>query len=176
VKRATYQLIFSDIVQMMRRALDGDSANGRGKRTVDGVDLSIMEGFNFNNSCALHNTCLFPFSTSVNRAAGEAEISLPAYQPALSIKAPAGATHYRLVGTAAELDFGARQMNKVVLRTDHLSLADAVAEGISLSFSLTTGSIHPIVVSLGIEFYQSAGGRLYLLKQGCAHAIVKVEG
>ncbi|MCO6175858.1 hypothetical protein NHF50_12470, partial [Flavobacterium sp. NRK F10] len=49
---------------------------------------------------------------------------------------------------------------------------------INLSNAVTANSTHPLVLALGIEFYQEINGQMYPLKNGAFNplSIVKVDG
>jgi hypothetical protein len=167
--------LFPRLLKLMKFALNEDVTNLRGLRTVIDGDLSIAEGFNFNDRSPLGSMFYVPFTTSVDRVTGELEVTLPVYIPVDTIVAPPNATHYKIVATGAELNFTDYTVTKDIQSTGFLSYDSTASTLATLTCALPANSTHPLALSLGIEFYMQVGATKYPLKDGSAHAIVKLD-
>jgi hypothetical protein len=75
VAKATHQMLFSEILRVTSRTLDGDMIHGRGERSVTGADLNMLEGFNFNIGCRLENVCMFQCTQGGNVISYDGRVS-----------------------------------------------------------------------------------------------------
>ena len=91
------------------------------------------------------------------------------------IIAPNGATHYRVVATGAELNFTDYLETHDKQQTGYLLLDSTPTSATALTCTLPVNSTHPLMLGLGIEFFMDSGGTKYPLKDGSAHAIVKLD-
>lgn len=167
--------LFTRTQALMREAMSFDTSHGRGLKTVADGKPTLLEGFNFNTNSRLESLMFVEFTTTIDRVTGEVEVSLPAYVAEDVIVAPQGATHYRIVATAAELNFTdfAQQHNKQ--ETGYLPLDNQATAASTLTCIVPENSTHPLAVSIGIEFFIDDNGTKYPLKDGSAHAVVKVD-
>jgi hypothetical protein len=141
---------------------------------VDG-QLSLAEGFNFNGNTPLDSMFYVPFTTTIDRVTGEIEVTLPVYIPVDSIIAPVNATHYRIIATGAELNFTDYSETHDKQQTDYVELNSTATALTTLTCALPANSTKPLALALGIEFYMESGAQKYPLKDGSAHAIVKLD-
>ena len=166
---------FTRTQSIMKEAMRADNTNPRGQKTVTDGNLAVVQGFDFNKSNPLENLCFIPYTTTVNRVAGELEVTLPVYIPTDTLIAPSNATHYRIVVTGAELNFS--NLAKVVDKqmTSYLVLDSTPTALSTLTCAMPANSTHPMVISLGVEYFLEDDGTKYPLKDGSSHAIVKVD-
>ena len=144
-----------------------DAQNPRGYRKAVFGDLSKLKGFEFNAI----NPFRLAFSEkpipAVNRVTGQISIQVPDYTPAIALKYPLEATHYRFVFAAAALDFHNGLYVKDVLLGDKQLLDELPVAGYSETLQLPANSSDPVFIVMGIEFFQkSEDGLLSLLTNG----------
>lgn len=82
-----------------------DSVSPRGERNLTEADTTMLQGFDFNNDAKLQATIFASFDATINRVTGAAAIAIPPFVPVNEVVAPSGATHYKIVSMAAEIDF-----------------------------------------------------------------------
>ena len=154
-----------------------DLVNGRGLRTVSAGNLSLLEGFEFNDNAPFTTSFSAGFTTSIDRATGDMTVSIPSFSPLSKVAIPLGASHFKITSAAGEIDFD----NEVYIVDSKESAylpwnANATA-AINLVNSVTANSTHPLFLLLGIEFSQEVNGNYYSLNNGAfkAMSIVKVD-
>lgn len=167
--------IFTRSLKFMKQALNFDTTNVRGKRNVVDGQLSVMEGFNFNAGSPLDSILFVPYTATITRTSGEIEVVLPAYIPVDSMIAPVNATHFRIIATGAELNFTDYQEVHDKQQTVDLALNSTATTPVTLTCTLPANSTQPLVLALGIEFLMESGATKYPLKDGSAHAIIKLD-
>ena len=102
-------------------------------------------------------------------------ISIPPFIPGNMIKAPAGATHYRLISGGSEVDFATGEFISNIAATEQLPLDHALTDALTLESLVSPGSTRPLFLVFGIEFYQLVNGQQYTLNNGTFNGLVVVQ-
>lgn len=152
-----------------------DAVNRRGKRDVHEGDLSLLKGFEFNIASPLSRTLFSLPVFSIDRAQGTAGITIPAMIPANRIAWPEGATHCRISSSAVELDFTANNFVLSSFLSDPIEKDAGNVDELAIPHNVTPQSQLPIVLTLGVEFYQLMNGEQYPLKNGSFNSLSLVE-
>jgi len=119
-----------------------------------------------------------PYTTAIDRVAGELEVNLASFIPANMIASPGGTTHFKIISGAAEVDFEGETFVVATSETAILPWNATATAVINQVNSVTANSTHPLFLALGVEFYQEINGEMYPLKNGAFNplSIVKVDG
>lgn len=157
--------------KLFNAVIKTDELSLRGQRNVANGDLSLLRGFDFNDDGKLTHTFFAPYTADVDRAAGTVTIDVPAFVPTDMIAYPEGATHFRLVVSAAEVDFAENAYNVASLDTDELVLSALPIQPINLVLNMSQANTDPLFVILGIEFTQLVNGQMYTLNNGAYNAL-----
>ncbi len=177
----------SRMTGIMKRIVRNGAGN-RGERDLNISDhLDLIKGFEFNFEDAFSSRFYYLAAwpeISVDR--NSVTWSLPGFSPDALIKAPDGASHFKLVLAAGyvsnfEYHFTDEKYQPVDGTLDGTSgnvysaafpLNAPVASPIDLSVVLMTGATIPadisVFVGIGIVFYQEINSQLYELAQGQA--------
>lgn len=163
--------------QAMMKCLKADHANLRGERTVGDGDLQQLLGFDFNARGRLSSTLLTPFSASVTRSTGAADISIPPFVPAVALKCPQGATHYQIEAGGAEVGFASDTSSTHTAVSGYLPIGNVQTAALSLSVNVAANSTLPLFQVMAVRFYQEVNGVKYALNNGGfdAMSIVNVD-
>ncbi|MBT1689163.1 hypothetical protein [Dawidia soli] len=156
---------------LLNAVLKTDQVSLRGQRNVANGDLNLLRGFDFNDEGKLTHTFFAPYAADVDRVTGTVTIDVPAFVPTDMIAYPDGATHFRLVAAAAEVDFAENAYNVQALETDELVLGALPAAPVNLALTMSPGNTDPLFVVLGIEFAQLVNGQMYTLNNGAYNAL-----
>lgn len=97
---------------------------------------------------------------------GETIFTFPEYNALDLIISPQGATNYRFVASATEIDFLNSTYNTKTTYSDHFIYDENVVPTFSLQNDLTPNSTNTIALAIGIEFFQEVNSVLYPLKNG----------
>ena len=149
------------VIRMMKlllQVIKGDTTSSRGKRNIPSGNLALLSGFNFNANALFPEVFTAPESDTVDRVAGTVTVSIPSFIPLNKIKAPASATHFKLVTAAGEIDFDNQVDNVDSIETATLPLDASPTVAINNVLSLTAGTTLPIVVIVGVLFYELVNG------------------
>ncbi|ANE51568.1 hypothetical protein [Flavisolibacter tropicus] len=177
LKNAKGKRVTSRLLKEMMKVVKADTVNPRGLRNVVDGELGFLQGFEFNNSADLKTTLAALYTTSINRATGLMTVNIPALVPTETIKAPEGATHYRVVCGGAEIDFKAETYTADFEESPYLPWTATTAAALSLTANVTPASELPLFLVMGLQFFQEVNGTYYALKTGEFNAlsIVKVD-
>ncbi len=145
-----------------------DTISIRGKRNVGTGIMAptakdLIKGFDFNEAAPLHQILKKPYT--INTATGE--ISIPGLKPRQDLDYPKGATHAKITGGWARIDFAATPGKGELILTNQVTLPlNAVLNNVTLTpVSLPNGTGKDIFV-LQIVFLQEVNGLEYALKNG----------
>ena len=167
----------------------------RGQRSIPlSGNKTVLEGFDFNERLNFSSIFNAPFTVAPNTARNQSVITVANFIPKDLVKAPAGATYFRLVSSLAVVsDYSYNAVTGRYEPTDPtLNMINVVVNGAmtainsatAVTFTLTAvlpGTPAPtmtatvsVVQCLGIEFYQRLGTVDYLLSQDNCLTVVKV--
>jgi hypothetical protein len=177
MQNAKDRRVVSRLTTEMLKVLQVDATNIRGERNVSGGDLGMLQGFEFNVNAPLGTTFYAPFTATVNRLAGTAIVNLPAFLPSNLVAAPSGATHFKIVSAAAEVDFAEGTFVSDTKESEVLPWDPTLTPVINLSNAVVSNGTNPVFLLLGIQFYQEVNSVQYALKNGAFNSlqIVKVD-
>ena len=165
----------SRLTKDMLVAVQADTENVRGERTITKGDITLLSGFEFNKDAKLGNTLFMPYNAAVDRVAGELKVTIPAFIPANTIAAPSGATHAIICLGGAEVDFDAEIFVANAQKSAAVALTAAEQAELVLTSNVTANSDKPLFIAFGVEFYQEVNGEKYPLKSGSYNALALVS-
>jgi hypothetical protein len=175
LKDAKHGRAVSRLLKVLSQVIKSDTVNRRGERSVAKGDMTLLKGFEFNANAVLSTTLYVAPSTVIDRTTGTLTINIPAFIPSSSIIAPQGATHFKLVSAGAAIDFD----ENTVIATRNVSSAykwDETPTGvITLVNTVPAGTILPLFLFLGIQFFQEINGVQYSLLTGSSTALSLIE-
>jgi hypothetical protein len=167
----------SRLTKRMITVLQTDTVSARGSRTVDLGDAGLLEGFEFNIQGALSTSFFAAFESELNRVTGALTISIAPFVPNVMIKAPQGATHFKLVSAGVSANFEGAVTNTMTSSSVILPWDETPTVLIEHTNTVTADTTDSLFLVLGLEFYQEINGDMYPLKNGAYNAlsIVKAE-
>lgn len=174
------------LTAIMKQINLNDTTNARGERSIEiSANQSVLAGLNFNENLSLSGIFNAPYSLSNTVARDSATFTIPAFNPANLISAPAGATHFRLVnaitvssdwqynsstGNYEPTDATLNELSNIQY-SGYLDL-NAVTALTTVTTTLPGSPSMTATVSvlncIGIEFYQQVGSNYYLFASGNA--------
>lgn len=159
------------LTKMFLQVVKTDPVNRRGKREVVEGDFSLLKGFEFNIASPLDRTLYAVPTLTFNRDQGSATITIPPIVPAHAIVWPEGATHCVVISSAVELDFTTNDYGHSSFRSDAIEKDSGDVAELVIQHTVTPQSGLPIVLTLGVEFYQLMNGEHYPLKNGAFNSL-----
>ncbi len=178
LQNASDDRMVSRLHKEMMRVVKADSTSSRGLRNVLDGELELLQGFEFNEGGKLGQTLFAPYTTTIDRAAGTLQVSIPSFVSLNQIGAPREATHYQLTGGGGAINFESEVFDVETSTSAILPLESAASAALNLSFGVAANSTDPLFLLLGLSFYQEVNGSHYSLKNGAfsALAVLKVDG
>ena len=167
----------SRLTQRMVKVIQADQVSERGLRNVIDGEAELLFGFEFNIRGKLGTSLYAPYDGGINRMTGDVTVDLATFVPANMIAAPSGTTHFKIISAGAEVDFEAETYVVATSETAIMPWDGTATAAISHANAVTPGSTKPILLALGVEFYQEVNGAMYPLKNGAFNplALVKVD-
>lgn len=165
-KNAKDSRLTSRLTKVMHMCLKEDIISPRGQRNVFQGNQLLLKGFDFNAGGIWAKSVLIQYESSIDRVSGETIITFPDYNPLDLIIAPQGATHYRFISSATELDFLNKEYLTKTSYSDQLPYNEDTVPMFTLENTVTPNSTNTIAVAIAIEFFQEVNTILYPLKNG----------
>jgi len=162
----------------MMKVLKADTTSLRGQRNVIDGEAELLQGFEFNINSSLESCLLVPYTINIDRPSGVVTVQVSGFDPRVSIVAPQGATHARIVVASALVDFQAETHVSDVNGGQDMPITGGIVQPLGMNLSFTQNSAAPVFVALGIQFSQQVNNNLYSLKNGAYNAlqVVAVNG
>lgn len=156
----------------MFKMMKADATSARGERKVKNESFILLQDFNFNESAALNNTLFVQAVPTVDRVSGLVSVSIPGIRPDVHLAKPKGATHFQLTMGAAliNLDDPSEATVLVTTPSPYLSI-NTISAPIELLNSLPADAKGPILLILGVTFYQEVNSTYYSMNNGGFNAL-----
>jgi hypothetical protein len=156
--------------------LKSDTMRRNDERRIYLGNMGLLKGFQWNSEQTLDNMLRTRKTVAMDRENGVMEVLMDSFVPTKGLDYPAGATHFEVIGSGAAIDF-----DKGVYEWDYVSDGVRPINGkgsgvITISCKVGAGSTRPLLLGVGVVFYQEVNGIMNMLKGGGAFGIVGVEG
>ena len=177
ISKSADKRVASRLSKQMLEVIHADSTNLRGERTVVDGDLTLLDGFEFNNAIRLEAVVGTPYAVAFVRADGECSVTISEFVPNQDIGQVDGATHFRFVLGTAVLDFENGTYEVDVAESGDLAYDAITQTNLVVETNVTANSTLPVFVVFGVEYYQEVNGQMYLLnnKESNPLAMVMVD-
>lgn len=175
--RAADKRVTARIMREMVKIVKSDSTNIRGERVAVNGNFQILQGFEFNTNGRLAATMYAPFTSSIDRASGVAEVQVPGFVPQNSFSAPLGATHMRLISAGSAVNFTDGTFTLRTSESGMIVIGPQSEAALTLTNNLPAGSTDKLFLLLGVEFFQEVNGAMYPLKNGAYNclSLIKID-
>lgn len=142
----------------MMRVIKSDVISTAGNGNVRDGNYKLLIGFNFNINSRLRAAFNVNYTTEINRETGDLIINIPSFNPATNMKAPAGATHYKISSAGIAVDFVSLKKPKAAFFTSPLLPIDGNnTVALTISNNVSVGAQDRVFLTLGIQFFKVAG-------------------
>lgn len=166
IAKAADNRLTSRITKAMVKILQTDPTSDYGYRKVENGDPSTLAQFEFNVQAPLATIFEPAIQIAINRAAGQAVINLPEYNPARNIIAPDGATHYSIFAAVAAINFAEDTVQAIRQSTANLVYQNTEVAPAALTLTFAAASPYPVFILMGIEFLKFVNGKSYEMSKG----------
>ncbi len=170
-----------------------DQTEARGYRAIlISQERQYLTGFAFDKNVSLEGVFTAPYTLSNTVPRDSATLTVPAFNPANLINAPAGATHFRLIvalacvsdfayndqtGTYEPIDATNNELSNVAY-SGYLDLSADIATSTVVTATLpgspTLTADASVLFCIGIEFFQQVGSNYYLFNSGNALKVADI--
>jgi hypothetical protein len=162
----------SRITSAVTKAIKADPAASPKERRLAHGDLRYLVDLNFNVETPLKKILTAHYSTIKGP---QARTTTFTPQGCRFVKAPTGATHFRLVSTIATIAYDATAMAVDTIYSDYLPTQQAEATPITLTNGCTSLPESFITHVVGVEFFQETNGVYYPLYAKAFNALAVVH-
>lgn len=144
--------ITSRLTKLMMQVIATDPVNEPGMRTVSNGKVAMLRQFSFNQSRSLRSLFRVHTVPAIDPVSGMMSVSVPAFIPYDAVKGPAGASHFRIVALALELDFENERYHPFKKMSPEIECRADEVPAFSLASFATAQSNNVLLLLTGIEF------------------------
>ena len=159
------------LFQLLMNVLHLDPISDRGLRKVSKGPTSLLEGYEFNREAILTQRLAVPLTVKIDRIIGTISLDVPSFIPDNVVKAPAGATHFKILSAGVELDFDTCGYVSDLKKSAPLLLDSTRNAPLTIIHAVPAGSTKPLMLVTGLQFMQDINGKLYPLRNGAYNAL-----
>ena len=174
IKQASDNRLTSRLMQQLMIVIKTDPINERGKRTVQDGNMNLLNGFDFNKNGKLNTVFFNGYTPSFDRATGNFTVAINAFAPMETIDAPKGTTHIQIMAGVCALNFLDRAFEEQHALSAVIPWDQQMNPVITLSATVSGGSILPVIQLVGVSFFQEVNGEMYSLRNGSYNALAIV--
>jgi len=171
IMQASDSRVSNRLSSLLLKVVQSDPENERGLRRIEEGNLSLLRGFEFNRQGKLDSSFYGSYESSIDRATGEAQISLSAFTAEEVVVAPEGTTHFKLMSGISAVDFKLETFASDFSYSEILPWDQSLVPAMTLETSLSSMGGLPIFHVFGILFYQEVNGAMYPLKNSVYNAL-----
>jgi len=171
LKDAKDNRVTSRLMKLMMVVAKSDPESVRGSRTTAKGDVSLLEKFDFNVNAPLTNAIKMEPQAQIDRAQGQLKVDLQQFIPTQSVTVPDGCTHFKIVSAGVELDFEKESYVANNTETEALPWDSNPVQPLTLTTAVTAASTKPLLLVLGLQFFQRSNGKDYPLQSGAYNAL-----
>lgn len=181
--RKTFATIINDIKdtylirrlsQELAQVIKSDKVNPRGFRRVPDGNIELLNGFELNSDIALSTALKAPYTAEIDRTTGIMKLDVPAFNPGKLIVAPPAASHFKFTIAGAMINFETGEHLMALNAGEELPLSKTEGPAISLEVQLPETGTAPLILALGLSFYQEVNGTYYSVGEGFYNALAFV--
>lgn len=158
----------------MNKVIKADRLNLRGFRNISDGDIELIQGFEVNTDMALTTAFKAKIVPSIDRATGIMKVDFPDQVTASLISKPEGASHFRLRIGGASINFDTSEHLFTQTAGAYIPLTNLGISVPSLEVQLPAAIADPLILALGVSFYQEVNGAYYLVGDTFSNAVAFV--
>ena len=162
------------LTSLVHRIQKSDAVNVRGERIFLEANSKLLKGFEFNQASSLKMLLGVNLEAYFDRLDGQANLTVPAFNPQIDVMLLPGATHMQFTLAVAELSTEDIPPRPQVVKSAYIPLIGQYP-GDLLEAPLTVDDTKVVYLIAGISMYQEVNGEFYPLKNNPYNAMTIVE-
>ncbi|MCW2263138.1 MULTISPECIES: hypothetical protein [Sphingobacterium] len=162
------------LTSLVHRIQKSDAVNVRGERIFLEANSKLLKGFEFNQASSLKMLLGVNLEAYFDRLDGQANLTVPAFNPQIDVMLLPGATHMQFTLAVAELSTEDIPPRPQVVKSAYIPLIGQYP-GDLLEAPLTVDDTKVVYLIAGISMYQEVNNEFYPLKNNPYNAMTIVE-
>jgi hypothetical protein len=154
------------------KVMESDKIHNWGDRRMKYANMALLEDMEWNAKLPLEQALKADYCGFADPATGAMHVLVSSFVPRHNVKAPKGATHFRIYGAGAALDIDQDDHKAVCEETDIFRINAKETGSILLNLQVPAAGNDVLMLGIGIEFYEEVNGKLLPIAGG-AFSIVK---
>jgi hypothetical protein len=152
------------LVKKLRKMITEDPISSKGERNLLCGNIGLLNGFWWNKNISISHAIATDYKVSVDRKSGIVKFHIPSFVPKYALTGMINATHYRIIASAAEMNWKEDGPLAKLFTTDYMPFNEVPTTGMDWMIVLSEESTLPIISCLSIVWYQEIAGEKELLR------------
>jgi hypothetical protein len=152
------------LLRRLLKVIEKDTVSKKGERNFLSGDIRELRDFWWNKNAGIEDAIRVDHTVTVDREAGEVRFTIPPLVPKQALKGNPAATHYRIIVSAAEVDWKDNGRAAKMIATDYLPYDKKKTAPFTPVLLITEGSKVPVVSCLSICWYEKIAGEMNVMK------------
>jgi hypothetical protein len=152
--------------KMMRVLKEDECSPNMDEKLISRGNLGLLVGHAWHMGKPIRNCLLAGYKVEMHRGLGEMEVRFDEFLASRDLNCPEGASHYEFFAVGALLDFEAEEMQNDQVCSGKLPI-NQVVRSIRLTCLVGANRTLPMVLGLGIAFYQEVNAKAYATGGAC---------
>jgi hypothetical protein len=182
--RAAFKPLFAGIADTRMTArltkatiamMHSDMTSGAGMRKPENGDAQVMRGFEFNKHASVETLLHATYQAGFDPKEEKCTLTITPPESKKMVKAPKGATHFRLIAGMATIDFKTGNYILDTVRSEEMAVRQGTNAPLTLTSPLAPAAGEGLFITLGIEFLQRVNGAYCPLQSNEYNAMTLVH-
>jgi hypothetical protein len=165
--RAAFKPLFAGIADTRMTArltkattamMRSDMTSGAGMRRPENGDAQLLRGFEFNKHASVETVLQATYQAGFDSNEKKCTLTITPSESKKMVKAPKGATHFRLIAGMAAIDFKTGNYILDTVRSEEMAVRQGTDAPVTLTSPLAPMAGEGLFITLGIEFLQLVNG------------------
>jgi hypothetical protein len=166
-----HPLLNSMMIKVLHATAKTDKQSKAHCRHAAAGDISLLEGFEFNDQLSLAQALPVKFAHSMDVKTGNMQLEIPAFIARRKKGFPKEATHFRIMSCGVAIDFADKDFNRHASASELLPIGKQTPGPICIEHQLTAKAGEVMFHVMGVEFYKVENGKSILLKWGAMRIV-----
>ena len=175
VKDAKDSNLTSRMLKTLMAIVKSDAISPAGQGNLVDGNLSLLNGFHFNEATKLSVVMSALITHNINRVTGLLTINIPVFTPSEDMKTPRGAARYQFVSAGIEMDFANGTSKADIQKSAQFLNNTLPTTALTLTHTVTANSTLPLFLVFGIRFLKQVNNSIVPLLSSDSSLLVILD-
>jgi hypothetical protein len=152
------------LIAVLYKVLKMDITNKKGERSIMAGDISLLNGFQFNEHSSIHSLAHFNIDGKINPKKGRAIIKVPFFIPTYAFEWPAHASLAEFDSLLVSINFNQESVEVSRATSEKISRKAKEVLPFQLSSEVNETENRVLLLCVAVRFFSECNGHIYQCK------------